>query len=129
MSREDFKARIEAIESGYEFLLAFAAQGVRDDRESPVGGQLRQSLRGMATALSGLGETLESLVASERLTPAEGWSAYAAVVRRDADATLAAVNLVESREAIGSQLVDNLNASIHVRALLTDLFLVDDLLG
>jgi hypothetical protein len=30
--------------------------------------------------------------------------------------------------AISSQLVDNLNASIHRRALLTDLFLVDELL-
>ena len=27
--------------------------------------------------------------------------------------------------AIGSLLIDNLNASIHLRALLTDLFLVD----
>jgi hypothetical protein len=27
---------------------------------------------------------------------------------------------------VSSQLVDNLNASIHVRALLTDLFLIDE---
>jgi hypothetical protein len=30
--------------------------------------------------------------------------------------------------SIGSQLVDNLNASIHLRALLTDLFLLDAVL-
>jgi hypothetical protein len=29
---------------------------------------------------------------------------------------------------ISSQLADNLNASIHVRAVLTDLFLIDDIL-
>jgi hypothetical protein len=30
--------------------------------------------------------------------------------------------------SISSQLVDNLNASIHLRALLTDLFLIDEVL-
>jgi hypothetical protein len=30
------------------------------------------------------------------------------------------------QRAIGSQLVDNLNASMHLRALLTDLFLIDE---
>ncbi len=129
MSRDDLKARIEAIESGYEFLLAFAAQGVRDDRESPSGGQLRDSLGKMATALSGLGGVLESIIESEGLEPKDEWGDYGEVVRRDAEATLAAVRLVLARDAIGSQLVDNLNASIHVRALLTDLFLIDDLLG
>jgi hypothetical protein len=32
------------------------------------------------------------------------------------------------RPAISSQLIDNLNASIHPRALLTDLFLLDEIL-
>ena len=31
-----------------------------------------------------------------------------------------------SQRAIASQLIDNLNSSIHVRALLTDLFLIDE---
>ncbi len=30
-----------------------------------------------------------------------------------------------SREKIASLLIDNLNASVHLRALLTDLFLID----
>jgi hypothetical protein len=29
---------------------------------------------------------------------------------------------------VSSQLIDNLNANIHLRALLTDLFLMDDLI-
>jgi hypothetical protein len=33
---------------------------------------------------------------------------------------------VLARPDIGSQLVDNLNASMHLRALLTDLFLIDE---
>ena len=33
-----------------------------------------------------------------------------------------------AQRSISSQVVDNLNASIHVRALLTDLFLIDEIL-
>jgi hypothetical protein len=33
-----------------------------------------------------------------------------------------------AQPGISSQLVDNLNASIHVRALLTDVFVIDELL-
>ena len=47
---------------------------------------------------------------------------------RDARDAQAAVQLVLAQKSIGSQLVDNLNASIHLRALLTDLFLFDDIL-
>ena len=46
-------------------------------------------------------------------------------VRRDAAVAQGAIGLVLDRPAIGSLLVDNLNASIHLRALLTDLFLID----
>jgi hypothetical protein len=52
-----------------------------------------------------------------------------AVLDRDASATLAAVRLVAAQESVSSQLIDNLNANIHFRALLTDLFLVDELIG
>ena len=41
---------------------------------------------------------------------------------------MAVVNLVLAQPSISSQLVDNLNASMHVRALLTDLFLIDEVL-
>ena len=38
----------------------------------------------------------------------------------------AAIRMVLMQPGISSQLVDNLNASIHVRALLTDVFLLDE---
>jgi hypothetical protein len=50
------------------------------------------------------------------------------VLGGDASAALAAVELVLAQPSISSQVVDNLNASIHVRALLTDLFLIDEIL-
>ncbi|HAW90299.1 MAG TPA: hypothetical protein DCX61_06520, partial [Gemmatimonadetes bacterium] len=50
------------------------------------------------------------------------------VLQRDASNTLAALRLVMAQPSISSQLIDNLNASIHFRAVLTDLFLVDEAL-
>ena len=61
-----------------------------------------------------------------RRTPGARWSR---TVRSDARAALAAVRLVAARDAVSSELIDDLNASIHLRAVLTDLFLVDELVG
>ena len=63
----------------------------------------------------------------EELAPADRYHAFLAVLDRDARDALAAVQLVQAQPSISSQLIDNLNASIHLRALLTDLFLIDDL--
>ena len=55
-------------------------------------------------------------------------AAFFTAVDTDARVALAALRLVLAREDISSQLIDNLNASIHLRALLTDLFVVDEVL-
>jgi hypothetical protein len=55
--------------------------------------------------------------------------AYAATLDDDARKARAGLQLALMQRAIGSQLVDNLNASIHLRALLTDLFLIDEAIG
>jgi hypothetical protein len=67
-------------------------------------------------------------VAEEGLEPAGKYHAFIAVLHRDAQDSLAALELVLAQPAISSQLIDNLNASIHLRALLTDLFLIDEIL-
>ncbi len=54
--------------------------------------------------------------------------AFFAAVDNDARVTLAALRLVLARTDVSSQLIDNLNASIHLRALLTDLFVIDEAL-
>ena len=53
---------------------------------------------------------------------------FLAVLDRDSRDSLAAIELVLAQPVISSQLIDNLNASIHLRALLTDLFLLDEIL-
>ena len=92
------------------------------------GGQLREMLGRAVSALSGLADVAAQLVSGERLEPADRYHAFLVVLDRDARDSLAALQLVQAQAAISSQLIDNLNASIHVRALLTDLFLVDEIL-
>ena len=41
---------------------------------------------------------------------------------------IAAIEIVLAQSIISSQLIDNLNASIHLRALLTDVFLFTEIL-
>ena len=58
---------------------------------------------------------------------AEKYLAFLAVLDRDARDAISAIELVLAQPAISSQLIDNLNASIHLRAVLTDLFLLSDI--
>ncbi|MGE0157894.1 MAG: hypothetical protein AB7T31_00705 [Gemmatimonadales bacterium] len=126
--REDVKARIDAIEEAYEYFLAYAAQGLSTDQGSKSGAPLRDLLRKLDQALDGLGDRFREVVSSEALEPRDVWGDMLRVLSQDAADALAAVRLVSSRRGISSQLIDNLNANIHLRALLTDLFLVDDLI-
>jgi hypothetical protein len=117
------------VEECYEFMLAYAAQGHPSDRGSKTGAQIREFLRRAATAIAALTEGSSKVVKEERLEPAEKYHAFLAVLDRDARNSLAAIDLVLAQPSISSQLVDNLNASVHLRALLTDLFLVSDILS
>ena len=109
-------------------MLAYAAQGHPSDEGSKPGAQIREFLQRAATAIAGLVEECSKVVKEQRLEPAEKYQAFLAVLDRDARDSLAAIDLVLAQPSISSQLVDNLNASIHLRALLTDLFLVSDIL-
>jgi hypothetical protein len=119
--------RCNAVEECYEFLLAYAAQGLPSDQGSKSGGQVREFLHRAVKALAGLAETCAMAVKEEGLEPAEKYLAFFAVLDRDARDSLAAIELVLAQSSISSQLIDNLNASIHLRALLTDLFLVGEI--
>lgn len=126
--RGDLARRCETIEQAYEFMLAYAAQGLAGDAGSQTGGQLRELLSRAAVALTGLADQYRALVLAERLQPPDAYLGFLDVLGRDASAALAAFQLVLAQASISSQVVDNLNASIHVRALLTDLFLIDEIL-
>ena len=126
--RNALQERCDKIEECYEFLLAYATQGLRDDRGSPSGGELREFLGRCDDALTGLAALFRQIVEEDQRQPAARYHAFLAVLDRDARDAQAAVQLVLAQPAISSQLIDNLNASIHLRALLTDLFLIDEIL-
>ena len=44
----------------------------------------------------------------------------------DAQKALGLIRLVMAKPDVSSLLIDNVNASIHLRALLTDLFIIDE---
>ena len=117
----ELPSRINAIEEAYEFMLAFAAQGLPADAGSASGGQLRELMGRAVAALDGLAD---AAVAAGGASPA--FIAFREVVDGDARRALAAMQLVLAQPAISSQMIDNLNASIHLRAVLTDLFLLDE---
>ena len=126
MSRDDLKAHIETLEKSYEFFLSYAALGATDEAATRVSGQLREFLGQAETAARALETELPGLVESGGLEPAEAYRDMIEVTSADAAKAGAAVRVVLAQETISSQVIDNLNASIHVRALLTDLFLLDD---
>jgi len=128
VTRDRLRAHIEEIERSYEFFLAYAAQGAAREEATKVGAQLREFLGGMNDALAAIETDLPSLVDEEALEPEAAYRDVLAITAADAGRAGSAVRLVLAQPSISSELVDNLNASIHLRTLLTDLFLLDEAL-
>jgi hypothetical protein len=114
--------RIEVIEQAYELMLAYAAQGRQNDTDDS--GSIRRFLTRADAALDGLAACLRASLADR----VDAYADFIEVLEQDARATRAAFRLVLAQPALSSQLIDNLNASIHIRALLTDIFLIDETL-
>jgi len=105
--------RIAAVETAYEFLLAYAAQGREDDTAGP-GRRSREVLRELDEALAAIAADLDAT------------EPFSDVLADDIGKSRKALGLVLRQPRISSELVDNLNASMHLRAVLTDLFLVSE---
>ena len=125
--REELKQRCERIEECYEFMLAYAAQGLRSEPGTGGASQVRSLMARADEALDGLSDVFTKIARAEKLEPAPTYDAFIAMLARDAMDARAAIGLVLAQPSISSQMVDNLNASIHLRALLTDLFLIDEI--
>jgi hypothetical protein len=107
---------IDVIEDTYAYMLAYAAQGRL--REEPGDDSIRDRLRQADAALA--------IVADMAPGGGDDHVAFVGMVRHDAARARTALRFVLAQRAIGSQIIDNLNASIHLRTLLTDLFLLDE---
>jgi hypothetical protein len=126
MASGELAKAIDVVEETYEYMLAYAAQG-------RAGGDDDDSIRDYLTrAEAALGviaaATTQAVGGAAGATAATADEAFLDIVRADAARARAAMRFVLARRTIGSQMIDNLNASIHLRALLTDLFLLDEAL-
>ncbi len=121
-----FAEAIDVIEETYEFMLAYAAQGRRRE-EDDAGAGIRERLIRAEAALAMISSAKTEEIGAE-WQGGDASSEFFDVVRQDAARARAAFRFVLAQPAIGSQIVDNLNASTHVRTLLTDLFLLDEAL-
>ena len=126
---EELKARIDTIEESYEFFLAYAAQGVSGEQATKSSGQVREFLQRSETAVPELADLFVKVVEEQQVDQPQFYRDFIDVLRRDAADALSAIRLVLAQRSISSQMVDNLNAMIHLRALLTDVFLIDEILS
>jgi hypothetical protein len=121
----DFLDRSDAIEECYEFMLAYAGQGVPGEE----GSEVHRFLARAAAALDGLVESCSDALTQSGVDSLDKYQRFLSVLASDSRNSLAAVEIVLAQPVISSQLIDNLNASIHLRALLTDLFLFAEILS
>ena len=125
---ENIGKRCDSIEECYEFMLAYAAQGITDDRESRNGSQLRELLSNAVDAASGLPAAYTEMAKILDSPTSQKYTAFLDVLNADTTKALAAMELVLAQPRISSQLIDNLNASLHVRTFLTNIFLLEEIL-
>lgn len=115
---------IDVIEATYELMLAYAAQGREREEDDPLG--IRVALRRADAAFDLLAAATPAEMGSTGGAADQAASAMLSVLQQDVARARAAFRFVLAQRSISSQIIDNLNASIHVRALLTDIFLVDE---
>ncbi len=125
---DELKATVDVVEETYEFCLAYAAKGVSGLMARTGDTQVREQLDKLATALPSLADIFLKVVEDREGDGRDQYKGFIDVLRRDAEAGHAAVRLVLAQQNITSQMVDNLNGMIHLRALLTDVFLIDEML-
>ncbi|MDP7143899.1 MAG: hypothetical protein QGH75_01045 [Pseudomonadales bacterium] len=122
--QSDLAERIDSIEEAYEFMLAYAAQGREGDEENS---EVVQFLQNFHDALETLVEVAAKSFSGDTDQDDHGLD-FLKVLAEDGSKAHAAIGLVLAQSRISSQLIDNLNGSIHLRALLTDLFLLDEVI-
>ena len=73
----ELNARINTIEEAYEFMLAYASQGLSSDQGSDVGTQAREFLKRCDGSLDGLGPFLSAFIERRGLEPLARFVGYA----------------------------------------------------
>lgn len=123
MSDTTLADRMAAVQRAFEFMLAYAAQGRKSETEGGTASGIRELLEEAQVALDGLAATTADGLG---IASSAAFGGIVEVLKVDARKAHSMIGLVLAQPAISSQLVDNLNASVHLRALLTDLFVISE---
>lgn len=116
----EMRSAFDQIEEAYEFMLAYAAQGRRSEVAEGAGeSQIRLYLKRFEAALTVLEQAVEP-----------GFNlnddaAFVCRVREDAAVVRSVIAMLLGQPSISSEMIDNTNGLIAVRALLTDIFFMD----
>ena len=114
------RAAFDQIEEAYEFMLAYGAQGRKREVEEGSGeSQIRIYLKRLVSALNDLEAALEP-----GLGGAEG-AAFTERFRADLTVARSVLAMLLAKPSISSDMIDNTNGLIALRAFLTDVFFVD----
>lgn len=114
---------IEVVEEAYEFMLAYAAQGRKQEGQEGGGeSQIRNYLKRLVESLGSL-ET----ASKDGVGGPEG-EAFVERFLDDLAVTKSAAGLLLATPSITSDMVDNTNSLVPVRALLTEIFFIDQAL-
>lgn len=111
---------IDHIEEAYEFMLAYAAQGRANDSENEGASQLREYLERFKAAVARVQTGTPELLPVDQ--PGD---AFRDRFLTDAAVMSSVIELLLSKKSISSDMIDNTNGLIAVRAFLTDIFFFD----
>ena len=119
MNAAGLRKQIEAIEEAYEYMLAYAAQGRAEEGAGPDGAHIRIFLAQFEAAAIAIAAELDDALDGDETAGFRG------ALARDSETVLSALRIMQLRDNIPSEVVDNANGLIAIRSYLTSLFFLD----
>ena len=113
---------IDIVEESYEFMLAYAAQGRKREPEDESVSRIRHYLTRFSGALDQMQEAVPAILATGIGQP------FRDRFLDDIAVTRSVLALLLEHPSITSDMIDNTNGLIAIRAFMTDLFFVDQVI-
>ena len=101
-ARAELSRRSDAIEGGYEMMLAYAAQGLASDQGAANSAQLRDHLQRFDTALTGLAQAYRDAAAALGVGPKQALDGLLKALEADGAFTQSGLRMVLAQHGISS---------------------------
>jgi len=112
--------QIEKIEEAYEYMLAYAAQGRAEEGAGPDGAQIRTFLKQFSDNVQKLDKGSSEIIKTN--PDADDFIQHFKV---ESEVMVSILKVLLAKDNISSEVIDNTNGLISVRAYLTSLFFID----